>query len=214
MLCINPCVIDCSQMSWIDRAVALANLMYGCIYKCLSYFSLCTASGLPLEGGGGKKQEWIPKEALMHLVTAEEWKGSQQASCPGDPRMLASGNCLSREVIVQDHNQSRLFSTQGRGKPFLHSTQSIPATKGWKAQVLGTRRVVLTPGVRKQGRSCTCSIQPWTKALTLCCGRNARQRAWLRECRKPPPADVRSSGLLHMRSLSHSAFSGKRKQPL
>lgn len=50
----------------MDRAVALANLMYGCIYKYTSYFSLCTECGLLLEEGE-KKQEWIPREALMHL---------------------------------------------------------------------------------------------------------------------------------------------------
>lgn len=87
------------------------------------------------EGGGGEEigvdtQRSLDASWCKAIVTAERWNGRQQASCPGDLRMLASGRCLSREVIVQDQNQSRLFSAQGRGKPFLHSTQSIPATKG------------------------------------------------------------------------------------
>lgn len=146
----------------------------------------------------------------------DSWRmeGQPAGSVPWGPQDAGFWQMFIRSGRSSGSTIVCLFSAQGGGKSFLHHTQSIPATKGWRAHVLGTRRVVLTPGVRKQGRSCTCSVQPWTKAPTLCCGRNARQRAWLRECRKPPPADVKSSGLLHMRSLSHSAFSGKRKQPL
>lgn len=58
--------------------------------------------------GRGRKETGVDTQGSLDAswckaaVTAEGWKGSQQAPCPGDSRMLASGTCLSGVVIVQD----------------------------------------------------------------------------------------------------------------
>lgn len=77
------------------------------------------------------------------------------------------------------------------------------------------RRASLTPGVRMRGRSCTWSAQPWTKALSPALKGECKTKETARGRQKtPPPAGVRSFGILYMRFLSHPAFSGKRKQLL
>lgn len=101
MLCINPCVIDCSQMSWIDRAVALANLMYGCIYKCPSYFSLCTASGLPLEGGG-RNRSGYPEKPWCILWQLKNGRAASRLHALGTP------GCWLLAIVYQERSQFRI----------------------------------------------------------------------------------------------------------
>lgn len=184
-------------------------------------------------GEGGKKLAWRPRRSCVTHTRArlpqqlKWWEDSQRALHPGMlgwwPLAGVYPGWLRFKIRPSARSVLLMSSAKSGGEPSSQREAFSPSSRLQEGEeeltywgpAVPVKKSISDSWVRKPGRSCTRSAQPWTKALSPVLKEECKTKetAWGRQ-KTPPPAAVRSFGILYMRVLSHTAFSKKRKQPL